>query len=302
MDKVDTPQQNSDHGIVFIDTKPSEQIHVVEDDFLCFAGLTPSVTPGLARLKSYKATKGSKKAKEARRITAGLSDSSLKFSAFACVGRMTGALIEWAIASLNQSRKDLGARWEEIEAMDDPVLYWQGAQFNFPLAAGLSVYANMLAVIALWFGTKAANQGNIRHIKLALDNLPNDSVKGMEFMKKLTFANADISQMWRSNLECGVTFELGNLRSFIAQDGKRKPAKYNPHAILVDWFAASCIARFNPDQISQESNLSSDDIDEIAAISTVAEDLGAAKVVNLEDTALMAQVKRHWRETNSETE
>ena len=99
--------------------------------------------------------------------------------------------------------------------------------------------------------------------------------------------------MWGENLQRGVTFEIGNLLTYTAMDGKKKPAKYNPHAILVDWFAASCIAKCNPDQIRKESNLSAEEITALASISETAIELEAARIIEVDDPEFIDMVSAH---------
>ena len=172
-------------------------------------------------------------------------------------------------------------------------MMWRGKRFNVALAAGISVYANILTLIGLRCAAIASKQGDVRHIVLALDNLPNVSADSMALMKALTHADPDITAMWRSNYEYNVTFNVTHVKSFTAPDGKKRPGKLNPHAILVDWIAASCIAALNPEQLMKESELSSGDVDDIATIVTVAQSMGAAEIYNVDDPTLVAKVLKH---------
>lgn len=289
---TDSDNNQATDGIVFVDAKPSEQLYLEGSRHLCFASLSPSNLISVPQLKSFKATKRGKKVADAQRIVDHLVDGTVRINAFVISARMEGAYIDWAIDSVNRARESLGCTWQEVEGLDQPQLVWNNHRFNFPLATGLSVYANVIALIGLRYAVLAAAHGQIKHIKFALHQLPNKSSEGIEFMEALSKADPDIATMWSSNLEHDITFEIGNLKSYLER-GKQKPAKFNPHAILVDWLGASAIAKTNPGQIVVEGKYTRNEIDVFASIIETVEDIGAGQLFDMEDHQLNQRIKQY---------
>jgi len=290
---INNENNNLGTSIIFVDAKPSEQIQIHEDSYLCFASLSPSISEGVSKLKQYKATKKSKKAVEALRITKLIKSGGLPFNSVFIAGKMTGQFINWAIESLNRNKDELGISWEQPESSSKPIMLWKGKSINIALATGLSLYTNMLACLVLKYAIIASKQGKIGHLKVALDNLPNDSALGMELMQALAKTDPDIQEMWSSNQENNISFEIANLKSYQDTDGKQKPAKTNPHVILVDWLAASCIAKLNPKQLKSETGFTNEEIRAIASIIEAAEARGAAQIINVDDPETAEKIINH---------
>lgn len=158
---------------LFIDAKPSEQIQLREADYLCLVALSPSRGSGPGRLKAYKRTQRSEKPVVARRLAEALRSGELGFSAMVLSGRMTGHFVQWAIETLNRSRDILGFRWILNSEGKPECLEWGDVRFNLPLALGLALYANLLALVGLWASNVAKRQtdgisfeiGNLKRYK-----------------------------------------------------------------------------------------------------------------------------------------
>ena len=279
--------------IVFVDAKPSEQITQTADTYLCFVGLCPSVSNGVPKLKSYKDTKSDKKTAEAGRIVTAIDQEAVRFTAIGIIGTMSGHFYRTAIDSLDEATQELGICWSEGPMAAEPSMSWNGHKFNFKLASGLAVYSNVLALIGMLFSLQAHKVGNIQHIIFALDNLPIDPAGGMAFINHMGEATPSIRKMWETNLQYDLTYECANLNTFKDVDGKTKPAKLNPHAILVDWLAASWVAGVNPDQMLKEGALTESELTAIAAIAKMAESKGWAGLINVDDPDTIAKVLKH---------
>ena len=278
-------------SIVFFDVKPSEKIYIKNDDYLCFSSICPSSKDGVPKLKPFKRTKRSKKTTEAQRICNLMRSGSLKFTSFCIAGKLTGDFIHWAFDSLNKCRGELGFEWIEVEQLDKPVLRWNENTFNFPLASGISLYANLIGCMAIMYAIIAKNQGNIGHLKLALDNLPDDTSIGMTLIQEIIKTDPDLRKVWDLNLGYGVTFEIGNLPVYRDSKNKIRKGKYHPFAILCDWLAAGCMAKINPAQLDRNIKYTKREIAAISSIVDVAVSKIKLKIYDIDDPKVVEQIK-----------
>jgi hypothetical protein len=276
-------------ALIFFDVNPSEQVQLHEGDYLCFASVCPSSIDGVPKLKSFKKTSKSKKLSEARRIHDLIANGTLKFSSFCLAGKMTGSLIQWAIDSINRSSEKLDLDWIEKENLDKPVLVWKDKEFNFPLAAGIAVYANILVCKGLMYANVAKSNPDIGHLVFALDNLPNSAKTSMGLMRAVSESDPDIIANWLKNLKHGLTYEIGNLLNYKDEKNKNRRGKDHPYAILCDWLAACCMAKLNPNQLCKNTKYSKVELKTFASIVDIATAQNALKIFDIDDLKILGK-------------
>ena len=280
-------------AIIFVDVKPSEQIQLIEGQFLCFASLVATTPNGVPGLKTFKNTRRNRKAPQAKKILEEIVSRRVYFRGIGVAGRMTGNYVRWAIKLLEDNGETMNIKWTQTKDPTKTAMIWNGHRFNFPLATGLALYTQMLTLMGSFFAKMAIKQSDIDQYMVSLDNLPGDSPSGLRFMIELFKTSQELKDMWESNLQSGVTFTMGCDVNSLESDGNIESAKNHPYAILVDWFAASCIAKLNPTQLLEESNLSSADVDTIASIANYMIEKKAVQILNIEDPILTEQVLKH---------
>ncbi len=272
---------------VFIDAKPSENLEPATRKTLCFVGILSNSMSGISKLKGYKNTGKEYKTESAQRIIDALSNKDYKVDAIGLASRTDGQFVQWACETINRLRERLKAEWEVIDNVPTH-LKWKGNRLDRATVLGLSTYASILPIIALR-AEILTNSLPIKKIKLCLDKLPNNFSLGMDLMKEFK-DEPMIAEMWKENMKRGATFEVGIFDKWQKILGKWSPAKKHPNSILVDWFAASCMANINPQQLQEEGNYSIKEIEKIAEIWRVS---NSKNILNLDDNELLEKIKAH---------
>ncbi|NNE89437.1 MAG: hypothetical protein HKN27_15320 [Silicimonas sp.] len=277
---------------IFIDVKPSEDLRPLTGQTMCFVGMLANSMEGIAGLKQFKKTRTIKrKLKAANRIVEALSDGSLALDGIAVTGKMNGHFAHWACDAVDRNRNELEGEWQ-LEDGKPTHLLWNGHSYPRDTALGLSIYANMLPIIGLQSARLCKNEYP-KHMKLALDQLPHCSERGTSFMDALLGSDKDIQSMWDRNRKWGHTFELGVFESYRAQDANTITAKEHPNSVLVDWLAASCMAKVDPEQLKAESGFTDDQVAIIAEIWDALNHHGSSEMINVDDAELAKMVTAH---------
>ncbi|NQZ53843.1 MAG: hypothetical protein HRT93_06275 [Piscirickettsiaceae bacterium] len=272
---------------VFIDAKPSENLEPSDKKTLCFVGLLSNSMSGVKKLKGYKDTKRKLKIDSAKRIIEHFNTTDDEVDAIGYASRTNGQFILWACDVINKSRKRINAEWEVVDNIPTHLL-WNGKRIDRSTVLGLSAYAVILPLIALRAEIITSNETN-KKIKLCLDNLPKNSLLGMNLMKEFKDEQM-IADMWKQNMSDGTSFEVGTFHKYLGLTGKWHPAKKHPNSILVDWFAVSCLAKINPSQLQKEGSYSDIEIEELARIWDVAK---SDDIRDLDDKELQQKVKEY---------
>lgn len=259
---------------------------------MCFVALLSNTMEGVKGLKQYKKTRSKKrKLKVAKKIVKALSDGSLKVDGISLTGKMNGQFVHWACETINRNREALGASWETEDNIPTHLI-WNGDRYPRDTVLGLCVYASMLPII----GLKAAivcKGSEVKHIKIALDHLPHCSERGTRLLNAFLDSDKYLSEMWSQNQKYGHSFESGVFESYIDNDGNLRSGKEHPNSILVDWLAASCMAKINPDQLKEEGGFDDDEIAEIAKIWDALKVHGSSSLRDLDDPELIRMVAEH---------
>ena len=182
-------------------------------------------------------------------------------------------------------------RWE-VDGKTPTYLKWNGERFPRDHALGLILYAGLLPILGLR-ASIICKHAQITDIKIALDALPHSSLRGTKLLNAITEADPDIQEMWRNNQRDGQRFEFGVLQTYQNEQGIAQPAKTHPTAILVDWLAAACMAKIDPEQLQAEGGFDDAEVREIGAIWDAAYEYGSASLLDLDDSRLMDRVKQH---------
>lgn len=272
---------------VFIDAKPSENLEPSDKKTLCFVGLLANNMLGVRKLKGYKDTKRKLKIESAERIIEHFSTTDSEVDAIGYASRTDGQFIQWAIQIINNSRQRINANWEVVNNSPTHLL-WNGKRIDLSTVLGLSVYAGILPLIALRTEIITSKEP-LKKIKLCLDNLPKNSLLGMNLMKEFK-DEPMIADMWRQNMVDGTSFEVGTFHKYLGLTGKWHPAKKHPNSILVDWFAVSCLAKINPSQLQKEGNYSDKEVEKLAEIWSIAK---FNDIRDLDDKNLQQKIKAH---------
>ncbi len=272
---------------VFIDAKPSETLDPSTKKTLCFVGILSNKMGGVKNLKAYKRTKRLLKVDSAERIVEALNNKEHEVDAIGFGSRTNGQFIHWACDNINRSRERIGAEWK-IHNGEPTHLIYKGEKIDRSTALGLAAYTSILPIIALR-AEMITHGGPIKKFKLCLDSLPNNSLLGMDLMNQLK-DDDEIMEMWRDNMSRGASFEVGIFHKWKNMLGKWHPAKRHPNSILVDWFAASCLANIRPEQLQEEGNYRDNELDKIAAIWHKAVN---SDIRDLDDKKLQDRIKAH---------
>ena len=272
---------------VFIDAKPSENLEPATQNTLCFVGLLSNSMEGVKKLKGYKKTKRKLKLDSAQRIIDTLSSKSYEVDAIGFGGKTNGQFVKWACDTINSSRARLGAEWDLKDGIPTHFI-WNKKRIDRATVLGLSTYASILPLIALR-AEMITRQSKISKIRLCLDNLPNNSSWGMNLMKELK-DDPKIAPMWAENMSHGATFEVGIFHKWKNRFGRWVPGKLHPNSILVDWFAASCMANINPSQLKAEGKYTDPEVDKIAEIWYAS---SSDDIRDLDDPILQAKINQH---------
>lgn len=277
---------------VFVDVKPNEDLRPYSDQTICFVGLLSNSMEGIEGLNQYKRIRTKeRKLRAAKKIVDVLESGSLQVDGVALTGKMDGQFVRWACETINQNSAALGAEWEADGSIPTH-LNWNGNRYSRNNVLGLCVYASILPIIGLHAAT-ICRDSDVSKIKIALDQLPYCSHRGTLLMNAILDNDIDIREMWNRNHKYGHTFELGVLDSYIDQDSQFQSGKTHPNAILVDWLAASCIAKINPEQLKAEGGFNHPEIAEIAAVWDALKVHGSASLHDLDDPKLIRQVVEH---------
>lgn len=259
---------------------------------MCFVALLSNTMGGVKGLNQYKKTRNrARKLKGAKKIVKALTDGSLKIDGVSFTGKMNGQLVHWACETINRNRETLGASWE-TEGKVPTHLLWNGDRYPQATVLGLCVYASILPIIALRAAT-ICKGSEVKHIKIALDHLPHCSERGTRLLNALLDNDQNLREMWSQNQKYGHSFELGVFESYIDNDGNRRSGKKHPNSILVDWLAASCMAKVNPDQLKEEGGFDEAEVAEIAKIWDTLKIHGSSCLRNFDDPELIRMVKEH---------
>jgi len=287
---------------VYIDVKPSEQLHPGTDQVICFSGIAfGSLTESIpSKLKDYKATKTSLKGFFADELFKAIETGDLKLYARSFIGNMNGTLANWSIETWNQVVSKLDVNVEESKS--GKYFEYEGERFNLPLAMGLAAYTNILVNMGLDFGNIATvSNSKIDKLNFCLDNVPGASKAGMGLMEQISKLNPDLVQLWKENMADGMKFQIANLGKWMDVDGKWKHVRYNPTLKLVDWIAASCLANYYPGQILEESkNITKSDLKSIQSIWNILEERKLARAILLDDPKFITLIKEHEAKKSSE--
>ncbi len=281
---------------VFIDWKPAEAFNPSQPESLCMMGLLASHMNGVAGLRPYKNVRRSKKSDVARSIVAALTSRIIEVDCIGVIGMTNGQYVNWACEGINRAPKSLGMTWS-LKNSAPHRLQWNGHKFHLFEALGISLYAQFLPLIA----SRAADickREEARCVKLILDALPHNSMKGLALLNALC-GIPDVKEMWKRNLSKGFKFHFGQLESYEDSEGKSLLGKSHPNAILADWFAASCLANSRPQQVKDKSQLTDDDVDVIASIWRCAQNHRSALCIDVDDPEVFAKVKSHFNENRA---
>ena len=272
---------------VFIDAKPSENLEPANKSTLCFVGVLSNSMEGVKKLKGYKRTKRKLKLDSAQRIIDTLNTKSYEVDAIGFGSRTDLQFVQWACDTINSSRARIGAEWDVLGNI--PTHFrWNNERIDRATVLGLSTYASILPIIAL--RAEMLTRGSeTSKIKLCLDNLPNNSDWGMDLMRALG-DDPKIAPMWRENMSHGATFEIGIFHKWKNRFGRWVPGKLHPNSILVDWFAASCMANVNPGQLKTEGNYSDKEVEKIAEIWHAS---SSDDIRDLDDPELQKKINAH---------
>ena len=285
---------------VFIDGKPQENLNSSVEEHRCLVGLLANHMDGVPDLRAYKKTRPKRrKLRAADKIIEGITQKSIEVDVIGVVGKTNGQFIHWSIDTINRIRESIGAEWEVIDKTPTS-LKWNGYIYPLSHALGLSLYAMMLPIIAL--KSEKLSYGNthdVTKIKLCLDALPLSSIEGIELMAALN-AEPHIAKMWHENGRRGFSFEVGIFDSYQSDDGQEISGKDHPNAILVDWFAASCLAKVNPEQFQAEGSFSDAEVEHISSIWDTAckQARCTASIIDVDDTEYQRKVNEHWMKIN----
>lgn len=285
---------------IFVDAKPQENIDVALNEHRCIVGLLASSMSGVPKLRQYKKTRPKgRKLLTANRIAEYLKEESIEVDVIGVVGRTSGQYLSWAIDTINRARVLIGADW--VLKNGKPVsLQWKGCIFPISHVFGLCVYSGMLPIIALRTLILVDHADfPVKNINLFLDTLPHQSPQALALMKALLI-EPEIANMWKQNEEQGYSFEFGVLKSCEDDNGAIYSAKDHPNFILVDWLAASCLAKVNPEQLIKEGGYSDSEVDKIAKIWDAANDQsrGSANIIDVDDPEYLKKVSSHWKKLN----
>jgi hypothetical protein len=283
---------------VFIDVKPAENLEPSTKQTLCFVGILANSMQGIRKLKAYKNTPGKKKIDSAKKIIDTLNSKKIEIDAIGFAGKSNGQFVTWACDTINRSRKMLGAEWELKENSPENLL-WKNHKFHISTALGLSLYTSILPL----FGLRAeilSYGGETNKIKLCLDALPHNSEIGMKLMEEMR-NESEIAKMWKANMERGAEFEVGTFLKYKNQKETWSPAKHHPNMVLADWFAVSCMANIDPEQLQKEGKYSSSDIDVLSNIWKSSETPVSTPIRDLDDPKLIKQIKDSEKNKKAET-
>lgn len=102
-----------------------------------------------------------------------------------------------------------------------------------------------------------------------------------------------IAEMWKQNMERGTVFEVGTFLKYKNLKNTWSPAKSHTNMILADWFAVSCLANVDPEQLQKEGGYNSSEIEELSNIWKSSETTTSTPILNLDDPKLQEKIKKH---------
>lgn len=275
---------------VFIDVKPAENMEPSINQTLCFVGLLSNSMSGIRKLKAYKNTGGKKKIESAKKIIDTLQARKIEVDAIGFAGKTNGQFVKWSCETINRSRKFMGAVWEVIENSPENLI-WNGHKFHRSTTLGLSLYASILPLIGL--RAEILTYGSeTNKIKLCLDALPHNSEMGMKLMEGMR-NEPQIAEMWKQNMERGAEYEVGTFLKYKNIKNTWSPAKSHANMILADWFAVSCLANVDPEQLQKEGGFNSSEIDVLSNIWKSSETTISTPIRDLDHPKLQEQIKKH---------
>ena len=114
-------------------------------------------------------------------------------------------------------------------------------------------------------------------------------------MQAITRNDPDLQTAWASNLEHGVTFEIGNLATFKDSKNKTRKGKDHPYAVLCDWLAACCMAKLNPAQLDRNIGYTKRELKAFTSIIDTATSKKAMKIYDLDDPEIQDAIKAQKR-------
>ena len=279
---------------LFLDAKPNEAIHPSSGKTLCFIGIMSDSMSGLAGLNHFKKTRTHKrKRRAALRIAQHIRNGGAQYDVIAVVGKMNGQFASWACDSINNARASIGAEWE-LDGNAPRKLNWNGSSFDVASGLALCLYAGILPIFGLRASILCRNL-ETKLFKICLDALPHQSDRAISLITAIMDNNPDFMDMWQQNTQHGQTFEIGVLSTFADALGVNRPAKNHPNFVLADWFAASCLAKFNPNQVEMESGLATEDVRLLASVWDAAAKYGRVTLIDVDDPKLRAEIKEFER-------
>ena len=279
---------NKKELVVFLDVKPAETIDVTKDQFLCFTAVTAGGMESF-KYKQFKKTRGTKrKISTVKRLNNQIEDNVFDIKAISIIGKMNGQYVHWAYESINKAREQIGAEWTIIDN-EPKYLNWNRFSFEVKHALGIILYANLLPLIGLRFATFAKKYGYTK-LTFALDNLPSNSMAGMQLIRKIS-ETGDIWKMWKNNLENGVSFKIANLLSYSNESTSEAPGKNYPNAILADWLSVAVIAKINPKQLQTESGFTESEIDSFVELWKTVNSKRTFDLINVDDPEFTKRIK-----------
>ena len=253
---------------VFIDGKPPEVLNLGLSGYQCLVGLTSNNMKGVEGLRPYKKTTPKKrKMSSVDKIIQSFDKGDIQVDVVGVAGKPKGSFIQNSTNLINKNKEKLGGRWIVNEHGAPKSFYCGGHKYPIANLLGLCLYAEMLPIIALRLESRVyRKKDEVISIKLCLDRLPHNSEKGLELMNRLSALDEGIQAMWNENMSRKAQYVYGVLDQFEDPQGVMTEGKNHPCSILIDWFAAFCLAKVNPEQIQQEGGYTSQEVDELASI------------------------------------